>query len=168
MPSWWYQDCLTAATYPDSNDIVQDLLEGKETGLDDDGDNTHEVEGGPPDRDKAAEEEHPPPQLKVHDPLHRAPAHCHSSSRMTKNQGLKPWYKERRAETWPMSCIHKLALLVLTVHMAPIPPDCQLLLMHITMNSYHTTRQITCSQKVVSCAATLILCWYHFANAYSC
>lgn len=101
-------------TYPDSNDVVQHLLEGEETGLDNDGDDTHEVEGGPPDRDKAAEEEHPPPQLKVHDPLHRAPAHCHSSSCVTMYPGLEPWYKERRAQTWPMSCMLKASLLFLS------------------------------------------------------
>jgi len=71
------EDSLGSARgpHPDSNDVVQHLLEGEQPGLDDDGDNTHDVEGSPPDGNKATEEEHPSPQLEVHHSLYNSVCH---------------------------------------------------------------------------------------------
>ncbi|KAA6420825.1 MAG: hypothetical protein FRX49_09214 [Trebouxia sp. A1-2] len=70
----------SAGAHPDSNDVVQHLLEGEKPGLDDDGDDAHDVEGGPPDGNEATEEEHPSPQLE-HNAGHRkadADQHCYA------------------------------------------------------------------------------------------
>ena len=66
----------SAEAHPDPNDVVQHLLEGEKPGLDNDGDNAHDVEGGPPNGNKATEEEHPSPQLEVHHSLHSSICHC--------------------------------------------------------------------------------------------
>lgn len=55
--------------YPYANDVVQDLLEGEKPGLDNYSQDAHEIKRKPPDGNKAAEEEHPPPQLEIDHPL---------------------------------------------------------------------------------------------------
>lgn len=55
--------------YPDSDDVVKHLLEWEQPRLHNNCEDTHDVESNPPDRNKAAEEKHPSPQLEVYNPL---------------------------------------------------------------------------------------------------
>ena len=52
--------------YPNADEVVEDLLERKEPGLDHNGQEVNEIVGNVPDGCQAAEEEGPSPQIEVH------------------------------------------------------------------------------------------------------
>ena len=58
--------------YPYADDVIQHLLEREEPGLNNNGEDAHDVERKPPDRNKATKEEHPSPELEIDDPLHHS------------------------------------------------------------------------------------------------